>query len=259
MVGAVLLLGLTVLSVAVMATILLSGPQPDEIPHATIVAGTGSAGKLALTHEGGDSLRVGEYRIYAGTGGELRDVTDKFTEPPGGAWSIGETLVYDAGTPEKVVVTAVSGGVETILAEPAFEGGGMAFDPDLAGPGATPVVPPDDGGSISPIRIVSPGEGENLVFKNNIAAIKANVTSQDVDRVDLMLYRFDQSHPSDKEKLKRNVTTDLNGDYIWNDIKASDGLQNIKDGNNVVIIAIAYKGEQATGIAVRVATVAGLG
>ncbi|MFA7562564.1 MAG: type IV pilin N-terminal domain-containing protein [Methanoculleus sp.] len=131
-VAAVLLVGLTVLGVAIVAAIFLSSPQPDEIPHAAIVAGNRS-GNFALTHEGGDSLKVGEYRIYAGAGGELQDVTDKFTEPPGGMWSIGETLVYSGPVPERVIV--VSRGTETILSEPTFVWGGKVFDPDPVVPG----------------------------------------------------------------------------------------------------------------------------
>lgn len=132
-VAAALLVGLTVLGVAIVAAIFLSSPQPDEIPHTAIVAGNRS-GNFALTHEGGDSLKVGEYRIYAGAGGELQDVTDKFTEPLDGMWSIGETLVYDGPVPERVIV--VSRGTETILSEPTFVWGGKVFDPD-------PVVPGD--------------------------------------------------------------------------------------------------------------------
>ncbi|NLB00349.1 MAG: type IV pilin [Methanomicrobiales archaeon] len=135
MVAAVLLVGLTVLGVAIVAAIFLSSSQPEEIPHAAIVAGNRS-GYLALTHEGGDSLKVGEYRIYAGTGNELQDVTDKFTVPPDGMWSIGETLVYNGPVPERVIV--VSRGTETILSEPTFVWGGKVFDPD-------PVVPGEPG------------------------------------------------------------------------------------------------------------------
>jgi hypothetical protein len=46
-----------------------------------------------------------------------------FSEPEDGVWSIGGALVYNgAETPERVVVTAISGGSETILAEPEFVG-----------------------------------------------------------------------------------------------------------------------------------------
>jgi hypothetical protein len=131
MVGVILMVGLTVLGVAVVAAILLSGPQPDTIPHATIVAGINSSGKLILAHEGGDPLRVGEYRIYVGTESGLVDRTIDFTGLEGGVWSIGRTLVYNGpGVPERAIVTAVSGGGEVILAEPAFVGGRVTLAPD---------------------------------------------------------------------------------------------------------------------------------
>jgi hypothetical protein len=76
-IGVMLLIGVTVLAVAVVAAVFLSGPQPDEIPHATIVAGNES-GSLALVHEGGDPLRKGEYRIYVDTGSGLVDGTGDF-------------------------------------------------------------------------------------------------------------------------------------------------------------------------------------
>lgn len=130
MVAAILLIGLTVLGVAVVAVIYFSGPQPDEIPHAIIVAGNSSSGKLVLAHEGGDPLRAGEYRIYVDTGSGLVDRTDEFTGLVGDTWSIGGRFVYNGPTPKRVVVTAVSGGVETTLAEPAFVSGRMTFAPD---------------------------------------------------------------------------------------------------------------------------------
>lgn len=131
MVAVILLVGLTVLGVAVVATIFLSDLQPDEIPHAAIVVGNSSSGKLALTHEGGDPLRVGEYRIYVSIENELQDRTVNFTKPEDGAWSIGETLVYNGpGTPDRAVVTAISGAGETVLTESTFVVGRMTLAPD---------------------------------------------------------------------------------------------------------------------------------
>ena len=136
-VAAVLLVGLTVLGVAIVAAIFLSSPQPDEIPHTAIVAGNRS-GNFALTHEGGDSLKVGEYRIYIDTGNGLMEMTSDFSEPEGGIWSVGESINY-TGTEvlKRVVVTVISGNSETILSEPAFVQGGMMFGPDPVVSGGT--------------------------------------------------------------------------------------------------------------------------
>jgi len=132
-IAAVLLVGITVLAVTIMTAILLSGPQPDEVPHAAIVAGINETGSFALTHEGGDPMREGEYRIYieTKTGSGLENRTGDFTKPAGGVWLVGENITYrGAEMPERVVVTAISGGSETILTEVAFRGGGRVFDPD---------------------------------------------------------------------------------------------------------------------------------
>lgn len=138
-IGVMLLVGLTVLGVAVVAAIFLSSPQPDEIPHAAIAAGNMS-GKLILAHEGGDPLRAGEYRIYIDTGSGLVEKTGDFSKPEGGIWSIGESINY-TGTEtlkmKRVVVTVISGGSETILSEPAFVRGGSKFSPDPVEPGGT--------------------------------------------------------------------------------------------------------------------------
>ncbi|MDD4256192.1 MAG: type IV pilin N-terminal domain-containing protein, partial [Methanofollis sp.] len=140
-VGTILLVGLTVLAVAVVAVVFLSGPQPDEIPHATIVAGNKS-GSLVLTHEGGDPLRAGEYRIYVDTGSGLVERTGDFSKPEGGIWSIGKSINYTGTeTPRRVVVTVISGGSETILSEPAFVRGGSTFSPDPVEP-AEPIEEP---------------------------------------------------------------------------------------------------------------------
>ena len=144
-VSVMLLIGLTVLGVALVGIVFLSDSRPDEIPRTTIVAGSGS-GSFALVHEGGDPLRAGEYRIYVDTGDGLIDRTDEFTGLEGGErWPVGGTLVYSGpGTPERVVVTAGLGGSETILAEPLFveEGTGFSPDPVEPDPGSDPEPDP---------------------------------------------------------------------------------------------------------------------
>ena len=90
-----------------------------------------------LVHEGGDPLRVGEYRIYikTKTGSGLEDRTDNFTRPAGGVWLVGENITYrGTGTPERVVVTAISGESEIIVTEVALGREGKVFDPDPVEP-----------------------------------------------------------------------------------------------------------------------------
>lgn len=245
-VGVMLLVGVTVLAVAIVAAVFLSGPQPGEIPHATIVAGNKS-GSLVLAHEGGDPLREGEYRIYVDTGSGLMDGTRNFTEPEGGIWSIGGTLAYNGtGTPERVVVTAVSGGSETILAEPEFVGGGAGFSPDPVEPGTVS----DGGGNGSeetPISIVIPGIGTTMKFVkidgDCRSFVSANVTNVSVTRVDFIMY--DYAIPSVFFRSKKNATwVPGNGTYEW-EIEVQYGQ--IKDVESVVIAAIAFNETDVVG------------
>lgn len=189
-IGVMLLVGVTVLAVAVVAAVFLSGPQPDEIPRATIVAGSSESGGLVLAHEGGDPLRAGEYRIYVDTGSGLMDGTSDFAGAGEGVWSIGGALVYNgAETPERVVVTAISGGSETILAEPEFVGSGegaAGFSPDPVEPGVTPAPTPD--GNVT----ISLPEGGAILKKD--AEITATIRSNQTAYVHLILYNYNETN-----------------------------------------------------------------
>ena len=260
-VGAMLLIGVTVIGVALVGITFLSGSQPEEIPHTTIVAGNSTEGRLTLANYGGDPLRVGEYRIYVDYDSGLADRTDEFSEPDDsdGFWSMGEVLVFNRqGTPRRVVVTAISGGGETILAEPKFRGGAGKFSPDPVEPGVTPG--PETGGNDSPIQITTPGASEEFVFAgqgqgNKHATMAAQTTLEDVTRVDFIVYRLDGPYNNDKESMMRNVKVNTSDYYVWDDIPALPGLSN---GDKVAMIAIAYNGTEMIGCNGRVTTVSGL-
>jgi hypothetical protein len=261
MVGAMLLIGLTVLGVVLVGITFLSGSQPEEIPHTTIVAGNSTEGHLTLANYGGDPLRVGEYRIYVDYGDGLADRTDEFNEPDDsdGFWSMGEVLVFNRqGTPQRVVVTAISGGGEIIVAEPIFSGGTVQFSPDPVEPGVTHGQ--ETGGNDSSIQITTPGANEELVFAgpgqgNKRATMAAQTTLEDVTRVDFIVYRFDGAHKNEKESIMRDVQVNTSGYYVWDDIQASPWLSN---GDEVAMIAIAYNETEMIGCNVRVTTVSGL-
>jgi len=276
-VGVMLLVGVTVLAVAIVAVVLLSDPQPGEIPHATIVAGNKS-GSLVLAHEGGDPLRAGEYRIYVDTGSGLMDGTRNFTEPAGGVWSIGGTLTYN-GTEKlkRVVVTAISGGSETILAELKFRGGGVKFLPDPVEPGMTPVVPPTvtprEGPFVKNKDEVSlfeeanfyPGKNQdlnNLTFSggsgNDVATLEANFTLQNVSRVDFLLYPLKKPTGNEKKvEINRSIVNGSDGNYTW-DVKQS-ALNPVNNGDKYVMILIAYNStDHVIGVSARVVPVTGL-
>ncbi len=238
-----LLIGVTVLAVAVVAAVFLSGPQPGEIPHATIVAGNKS-GSLVLAHEGGDPLREGEYRIYIDAGSGLVDETANFSKPAGGVWSIGRNITYNKGGADRgrVVVTTISGGSETILAEPEFRGGGTAgFSPDPVEPGTVS----DGGGNGSeetPISIVIPGIGTTMKFvKDNhyYSLVSAKVTDVNVTRLDFILYGYATDSSKHYDDHQKNVTwVPGNGTYEARLGGIPPGQ--ICDGDTVVVVAIAF-------------------
>ena len=151
MTSTALLIGVTILLVAILTAIFLSGLQPDEIPRAAIYA-RNESGKFALAHMGGDPLEEGNYRIYIDTGGGLVNATGDFTRPGGGVWSVGESIAYD-GTwiPGRVVVTVISGRTEMILAEMGLPGGiGIPTPTETATPTPTETATPTPTETVTP-------------------------------------------------------------------------------------------------------------
>ncbi len=244
MIGVVLLVGVTVLAVAVVAALFLSGPQPDEIPHATIVAGNES-GRLVLAHDGGDPLREGEYRVYIDLGDGLVDETGNFTGSEDGVWSIGGTLVYN-GTerPERVVVTAASGSGETILAEPAFVSGGAGFSPDPVEPGVTEIPPPTPEEIIvSPDMMTDIGWQEDFDFA-------AKIERDDIVRVDLIIYNYDDSREGQGKitsaqayEMTKNTALDF---YYNRTIKIAGNIGKANEHVSITIIAYNKTGITAS-------------
>ena len=241
MVGAMLLIGLTVIGVALVGITFLSGSQPEEIPHTTIVAGNSTEGNLTLANYGGDPLRVGEYRIYVDYGDGLADRTDEFNEPgdSDGFWSMGEVLVFNRqGTPQRVVVTAISGGGETILAEPEFRGGAGKFSPDPE-PGVTP------GGTVTPAP--TPADVVNIVLPEempaNNAVINATITSNQTAYVHMILYNYDKMPsaggelPGGRLTALRMTPSEVENFYTSGSLKINSigGA-----GDTIAVVVIAY-------------------
>ena len=125
-IGAVLLISVTVLGVALVATTFFSLSGPSEIPHVSVVAGATDT-TFVLSHEGGDALAEGSYRIYVDSGSGLEEKEFILTGDDN-VWSLGETLTYNySGTtkPERVVISVLDQeGGEMMVAELAFGTGG---------------------------------------------------------------------------------------------------------------------------------------
>jgi hypothetical protein len=174
------------------------------------------------------------------------DGTEGFTGPEDGVWSIGGALVYNgAETPERVVVTVISGGTETILAEPEFRGGGAGFSPDPVEPGGAPVSPGTPGSVTppsSPILITKPLIQGEIDLKNFNCT--ANITDANVTRVDLLVYDFNETH--ENKATVYTMSNSSSSPCIYQKAADIQGKPVIK-GNYAAITVIAYNGSKAIG------------
>lgn len=260
-IGAVLLVSLAVLGVAIVAVALFSQPPPSEVPHVSVVAGNNTT-TFVLFHEGGDTLAAGNYRIYVDNGSGLVDRTDEFALAGDDIWSIGENLTYTGGgTPERVVISVVdSGGGETVIAEPygfgAATGGAYA---DVGGSGTLPVVtvtPGTGGGNeTSPVFIVLPELGTEMDFSSGgsgssghyYSDVSANATDPDITRVDFVMYEY---------KVPPGVI-DIQPDAHWDPVDHEYHSEfeiqygQIKDVKTVVVMAIAFNDTAVVGCEAR--------
>jgi len=143
-ISTILMICLVVVIVMIVATLILSEPLPDETPYAAIFA-RNESGNFTLAHMAGDPLKEGAYRIYVDTINGLIDETANFTGLKDGIWSAGEILTYNGMEElERVVITAMSGGTEMILADLGPGGRSRGTTPtETITPTPTPTDPPD--------------------------------------------------------------------------------------------------------------------
>lgn len=245
-IGAVLLVSLVVLGVAIVAVALFSQPPPSEIPHVSVVAGNNTT-TFVLFHEGGDTLSQGNYRIYVDEGSGLVDRTDEFALAGDDIWSIGENLTYTGGgTPERVVVSVVdSGGGETVIAEPYGFGAATAGAyADAGGSGSvTPVVTVTPTPTPTPQEIiVSPEMVTDIEWQQNFD-FAARIERNDTERVDLIIYNYDDARSGPDRKINSaqayEMTENAAMDFYYNrtlHITGSIG----HPGEMVSITVIAY-------------------
>ena len=97
-IGTILLISITVLAAAIVASFLFSQPHPEEIPSFNAVIWNDSQ-QIYIRHDGGDPLYYRQTKIYVND----TEVTSKFNlstarTQPWNITSIGNVLVYSAGT-----------------------------------------------------------------------------------------------------------------------------------------------------------------
>jgi len=252
-IGIILLVSVAVLGVAIVAVTFFSQPAPSEIPHVSVVAGaTANNATFVLSHEGGDALKEGNYRIYVDTGSGLENQTDAFTLVGDDVWSIGENLTY-TGTPGRVVISVVdSGGAETMIAEPVYVAGVVDTGGyvDAGGSGTVTYSGGDNESEEMPVLIVIPEIGTVMDFIKGdspdhghghgeghyYSPVTANVTDVHVERVDIIIYDYEES--SAFFMHHKDVYRDPASGAYETTFESTHGA--IKDVTTVVVVAIAF-------------------
>ena len=113
-IGAVLLVSIVALGVAIIAVFIFSQPPPHEVPTLNAIIWN-STNYIYLRHDGGDTLYSSDVKIYVnGT-----DITSSFalsTAPtqPWTNWSIGKVLQYNKGSSPVSTVSVVYAGTVTL-------------------------------------------------------------------------------------------------------------------------------------------------
>lgn len=229
-IGVVLLISVTVLGVAIVAVTFLSQPAPSEIPHVSVVAGATNT-TFVLSHEGGDALAKGSYRIYVDNGSGLEDRTDEFILTGGNVWSIGKNLTYTGtGTPQRVVISAISlDGGETMIAElahvadmvdaGAVDAGGYV---DTGGNESGSDPDPDPDPDPEPSSFIDYVIDENVFVYGNVLKLGAKAGGSSVEvtgpRATVVI-----TGGLDTEDLKGNSFIDVSNIYIDGNVTLNDG------------------------------------
>ena len=214
-IGAVLLIGLTVVGVTLISVILFSQPIAEELPAVDIIV-SGNESTILFQHNGGDSLGRDEFTIFVE--GNAVDPDDLHIADSGDGewpWSVGETLQYSVPAeiePLSEFVRMTYGGDSGILIRPAFvdEAGTNENRVDVV-PGPLPVYTP--GATPTP----SPAEAGEIVAEsvlNNSQIIAAFTSLDQTAIIEDKYFNFTIVSPNSSivfaEKKADNFKRDLN-------------------------------------------------
>jgi hypothetical protein len=167
-IGAVMLISIVIVGVAIVGVVLWSQPPPQKIPALSTGISNESC-KVILTHNGGNLLEEGSFKIYVDTDDRTGSFTKTGVPGPVTSWGIGETLVYNppppcSQTPRNVRIVYTGGNGATILSSASFEA--PATLPQIYVPTVQQTITASAGagGSISPSGAVSVNEGTDATF-----------------------------------------------------------------------------------------------
>jgi hypothetical protein len=161
-IGAVMLISVVVMGVAIIGVVLTSQPPPEKIPALDAVISWDGIDTIYIAHNGGDSLRNGEF--YVRVDNEVKPFlkTNEPGNPAWTTWSAGESLAYKLVSPDPTpprlvqVIYKGTGSSGVMLASTNFGTGGSPSGM----PTQVPTVIPPPGGS-PVITGITPNSGTN--------------------------------------------------------------------------------------------------
>lgn len=161
--GAVMLISVIVVAVAIIAAVLTSQGTPQKLPAVSAIIST-SDGRISIYHDGGDSLTNDEIQILV-DGAQVPFTKGGSTGP--WTWSAGDTLVYDMSpaTPHNVRVVYRHGAYTIAYSDFAAIGPGPS--PTTSTP---PVTTPPPAPAVTGIDPASAATGSTV----SITSISGN-------------------------------------------------------------------------------------
>ena len=123
-IGAIMLISVVVLAVALISVALTSQGTPQKLPAVSAIISS-SDNQISIYHDGGDSLKSSELSILVNGNSEP---FLKSGSPAPWTWSVGDTLTYtmSSGTPETVRVVYIPGSYTIASADFGAIGSGPA-------------------------------------------------------------------------------------------------------------------------------------
>jgi len=234
-IGAVLLIGLTVVGVALVSVILFSQPLAEELPAVDIIVSNNDTTVL-FQHNGGDSLGKDEFTIFVN--GSAVDPDELHIADSGDGewpWSVGETLQYSAAlgsTPLSEDVRMTYGGDSGILIRPAFidEAGTNENRVDVV-PGPLPVYTP--GATQTP----SPAEAGVYVAESVLSDSHITAAFTTLEKTGTLEGRY-LNFTIDSDNSTMNIPDDSSVGSLINGTKISIRTGEEKNGNRMCITGV---------------------
>lgn len=171
-VGAILLISIVTLAMAIVSVGVLSQPPPQDIPQINAIA-SNESNIIFIDHTGGDSLTEAELRVRVNN----RDIPKEdisITGPGTWPWSVGKTLqinYFGPGMPEDVQLIYRGGSSEILILNAYFVPPQITGGPTVIPTVTTPPIvfyritaSSGTGGTISPSGTVSVGRGASQAF-----------------------------------------------------------------------------------------------